>query len=245
MRRFIYMSLALTLLPAGLSGQQAPVDRLRDVLPADVAEQVIQHVESAGSQALPANAVANLALEGVAKGRSAVEVLDAVEELVRHLSEARDALSVDGRPLQSGEVEAAATAMRMGVDGASVRELARSQPSGRSLAVPLFVVGGLTGAGVAAEEALGQVLARLAARADDAALLRGASEMAPGMAPGGGMPGQLGAAIATGMAGFQVPVSGMNVPVGPPDNVPGRPGSLPGRGNPQGPGMPGGPGGGA
>lgn len=230
------LMLGLALHPVGLLAQQSPLERLQDVLPPDVAQQLTRQVEGARAASLPEEAVANLALEGVAKGRSGAEVLVAVEALVDHLTEARDALTGGGRALQAGEVEAAAAAMRMGVDGAAIRELAGSQPSGRSLAVPLLVMGSLTDAGMAPGQALAEVAARLSARADDAALVRGASEMGRGVAGGRGMPAQLGPALANGLAGFQVPVAGMNLPVGPPENIPGRPGSLPGPGNPPGPG---------
>ena len=136
MKRSAYILLVTALLPAGLAGQEDPTERLSQVLPADVARQVMDQVEAARAQALPEEAVANLALEGVAKGRSGEEVLTAVEALVSDLTAAQDALAAAGRAPESGEVEAAAAAMRMGVDGTAISELARSQPSGRSLAVP-------------------------------------------------------------------------------------------------------------
>jgi hypothetical protein len=238
MTRKIHILLLMLLLPAGLAAQQDPTERLSEVLPADVAEQVIAVVESARNQALPDQAVANLALEGVAKGRSGEEVLDAVETLVADLGVAQAAIQAAGRAPETGEVEAATAAMRMGVDREAISELAQSQPSGRSLAVPMLVLGSLTEQGMPPDQALAQVNARLGERADDAALVSQMPEMAPGLTQGG-MPAQLGPALASGMAGFQVPVAGVNVPVGPPDNV-GRPGDLPGRGNPGPPGDPGG-----
>lgn len=239
LKRKVYILLMTVLLPVGLSAQEDPVERLSEVLPADVAEQVIAAVEAARNRALPDEAVANLALEGVAKGRSAEEVLSAVEALVGDMSVAQDAIQAAGRAPETGEVEAATAAMRLGVDGAAISELAQSQPSGRSLAVPLLVIGGLTERGLPSEDALAQVAARLAERADDAALMNEMAETAPDIAQGG-MPAQVGPALASGMAGFQVPVAGINVPVGPPDNV-GRPGDLPGPGNiPSPPANPGG-----
>lgn len=239
LKRKVYILLMAALLPTGLSAQEDLSERLQDVLPGDVAEQVIAVVENARNQALPDQAVANLALEGVAKGRSAEEVLGAVETLVGDLSAAQDAIQAAGRAPETGEVEAATAAMRMGVDGDAISELAQSQPSGRSLAVPMLVLGSLTERGLPSDEALAQVAARLEARADDAALVSDMAEMAPGMAQGG-MPAEVGLALASGMAGFQVPAAGINVPVGPPENV-GRPGDLPGPANP--PGPPGNPGG--
>ena len=226
MKRSAYILLVTALLPAGLVGQEDPSERLAEVLPDDVVEQVMAQVEAAHAQALPGEAVANLALEGVAKGRSGEEVLSAVEALVGELAAARNALAASGRTPETGEVEAAAAAMRMGLDGTAISELAGSQPSGRSLAVPMLVMGSLAERGLPADEALAQVAARLAERAGDAALVSEMPGMGQGMAQGG-MPAQVGAALASGMAGFQVPVAGINVPVGPPENVGGRPGDVP------------------
>lgn len=56
------------------------------------------------------------------------------------------------------------------MDGHQVSQLARSAPSGRSLAVPLFVISSLVDRGLPSDEALRRVLARLEARASDAQL---------------------------------------------------------------------------
>lgn len=232
-------AVALVLLPAGAAAQTDPLERLADVLPADVAEQVLARVQSARARDLPAQAMANLALEGVAKGRSGAEVLAAVELLVTDMGRAQQALQAAGHAPAAGEIEAATAALRMGVDGTAVSELARSGASGRSLAVPLLVLGGLTERGLPWERALAAVRDRLQARADDAALLGAFPDVARGL--GAGMrPDQVGTALAGGLAGFEVPVAGVNVPVGPqtdrgrgpagrgggpPEGVPGPPGS--------------------
>jgi hypothetical protein len=202
------------------------MERLTEVLPADVRERVLERIEAARSRELPEQAMANLALEGVAKGRSGEEVLAAVELLVSDMGRAQEALQAAGHAPAQGEVEAATAAMRMGVDGASVSELARSGPSGRSLTVPLLVMGGLAERGLPSDDALAAVRDRLAARANDAELLREFPEV--GGRFGRGMrPDQVG-----GPAGFQVPVSGVTVPVGPQED----------RGRPEGRGRGGGPG---
>lgn len=237
MKRIRYILLLAAVTPIGVVAQVDPVERLSEVLPADVAEQVIARVEDAHARDLPSQAVANLALEGVVKGRSAEEVLAALDALVGDLGRAQEAIQAAGRPPEVGEVEAAAAAMRMGVDGAAISELARSQPSGRSLAVPILVIGGLTERGLPADEALAQVAARLAARADDASLMGDFPEVGAGFARGA-MPTQVGPALASGRAGFQVPVAGVNVPLGPPSGMPGRPGWLPEPGQNPGQGKP-------
>jgi hypothetical protein len=172
--------------------------------------------------------MASLALEGVAKGRAPQEILSAVETLATDLGRAMSALEAGGRTPARGEVEAAAAAMRMGIDGESISELARSQPSGRTLAVPMLVMAGLAERGLPSADALARVAERMAAVPGDADLLGGFPEIGRGFGQGM-MPGQLGPALAGGLAGFQVPVAGVNVPVGPPSGIGGRPGKLPGR----------------
>lgn len=202
--------LALAVLPASVRAQQNPADRLAEVLPADVVGQVLDVIAAAQASGLPGGAVANLALEGVAKGRSSDEVLAAVSLLVSDMGRAQDALLAAGHAPEGGEIEAATAAIRMGVDGQSISELARTGPSGRSLAVPLLVMGGLAERGLPSDQALAAVRDRLAARADDAALIGDF----PGMGRGLG-PDAVGAGLAGGLAGFQVPVPGAGVPVGP------------------------------
>lgn len=206
--------LAFALLPMAGAAQQDPLERLAAVLPEEVAAQVISHIEAARLLELPVQAAANLALEGVAKGRSAAEVLAAVELLVGDMAQAREALQSAGRPPEEGEVEAATAAMRMGVDAESISGLAQSQASGRTLAVPLLVMAGLAERGWRSGDALAAVAERLQARADDATLLGDFPEVAHGL--GQRMrPEEVGPALASGLHGFQVPVSGVTVPVGP------------------------------
>ena len=224
MRHSLFIA-AAALIPMSVAGQQDPVTRLSEVLPPDVASQVISRVESARAMDLPIQAVANLALEGVAKGRSSEEVLAAVELLVADLGRGREALVSAGRAPGAGEVEAATTALRMGVDGTDVAALARSGPEGRSLAVPLLVLGGLAQRGLPSDQALEAVRERLAARAPDAELLStfGGPANRAGLGRGLGLaPGGPGADIGGGRAG-------LGVPAGPPDGA-GRPPAGRGRG---------------
>ena len=228
MKRTAFL-LAAALLPVSAAAQQDPSERLTDVLPPEVSAQVLEHVETARARELPTQAVANLALEGVAKGRSAETVLAAVELLVGDMGRAQDALlQAAGRVPVGGEVEAATAAMRMGVDGEAISELARSQPSGRTLAVPLLVMGGLTERGLPSDQALAAVQDRLSAGAGDVGLLRDFPQV--GRDLGQGLrPDQMGLGLASGFAGFQVPVAGVTVPVGPQNESVGRP-TGPGRG---------------
>lgn len=225
MRHCIHL-LALALLPVSLAAQQDPVVRLGEVLPPELAAQVVARVDAARELELPITAVANLALEGVAKGRSAAEVLTAVDQLVADMGRAREALEAAGHEPGAGEIEAATTALRMGIDGEDVSDLARSGPPGRSLAVPLLVLGGLAQRGLPSDEALAAVSARLAARAGDAELLGDFG--APG-GPGLGVgPDGIPPGVGQGRGG--APAAGVDVPVGPQDDA-GRPPQGRGRGN--------------
>ena len=128
------------------------------------------------------------------------------------MGRAQDALQAAGRAPAEGEVEAATAAMRMGVDGEAISELARSQPSGRTLAVPLLVMGGLAERGLPSDQALAAVRDRLSAGAGDAGLLSDFPQV--GRDLGQGMrPEQRGHALAVGLAGVRVPDSGVTVPV--------------------------------
>jgi len=219
---------AVALLPLPVCAQQDPVARLTELLPSSVSQLVVQRVEEARARRLPAESLASLALEGVAKGRSPEEVLSAVEALARDMDQALSALENGGRVPREGEVEAATAAMRMGVDGEEISALARSQASGRTLAVPLLVMGRLAERGMPSDRALGAVRDRLGAGADDAELMRDVPGR--GEARGVGV-GPLGPALAGDLAGFPVPASGVGVPLGPPtDNA------RPGRGRGHGPG---------
>lgn len=213
MKSTIRLLLVAWLLPVASAAQQIPSERFMEVLPPEVATQVLERSETARQQGLPAQAMANLALEGVAKGRNASEVLASVELLVADMGRAQEALQSAGRNVAGGEVEAATAAMRMGVDGEEISALASSQPSGRTLAVPLLVVGGLVQRGLPSDDALAAVQSPLAAGVDDAALLSDFPEVGRDLSEGL-RPDQVGRALASGFAGFQVPVSDVTVPVG-------------------------------
>ncbi|HXF96785.1 MAG TPA: hypothetical protein VNI61_11860 [Gemmatimonadales bacterium] len=203
-------------------GQEAALARLREVLPADVAERVIAIVTEATNHGLPGLSVAERALEGVAKGRSGEEVRAAAEAFARDLAASRAAIQQAGRTPDPSEIEAGATAMGLGVDRKAISALASSAPFGRSLAVPLAVIGALVNRGLPSDAALDAVLARLNDRASNTELVE--------------MPGEAGRLIAEGMRPSEVGLAlasqraGRTVPAGPPANVPrnnGRPGERP------------------
>jgi hypothetical protein len=211
MRTAFVLSLLLVA-PGWANAQQDPVQRLAEVLPPDKAEQIIAIVTTARAHGLPGQAVALRALEALAKGRNAEEAGAAARAFAGELSAAQGALRAGGRDPQAAEIEAGATAMAMGVDGKAVSELARSAPSGRSLDVPLLVIGALVERGLPADQALAAVLARLEARASNADLAS--------------LPGEAGRLIAAGHRPAEVgralgaTRSGIAIPQGPPASVP-------------------------
>jgi hypothetical protein len=198
-------------------GAQAPTRdasaRLREVLPADVAERVLARIADARREELPAQALENRALKYASRGVPAADVERAIRDHADRMMAARRALAAgraqrprderreptrderrdptrddrreptrderrepsrdDRGPRVLGEeIDAGAEAMRQGVDGRVVSELARTAPADRSLAVPLFVIGGLVERGLSADAALERVHERLRSRASDADLER-------------------------------------------------------------------------
>jgi hypothetical protein len=181
-------SLALLLLSASLvatqaTGQVAAVDpsaRLRQVLPADIAERVLARIADARARQLPAEAMENRALKFAAKGVPARDIERSLAEQAERMGVARNAIASGRGGVPDGEeIEAGAEAMRKGVDGAQVSTLARTAPKGRSLAIPLFVIGSLTDRGLASDEALARVLSRLESNASDAELERLPGDLPP------------------------------------------------------------------
>ena len=182
---------------AALGGQTPahdPSARLKEVLPADVAEHVLAVIAKARSRELPAQALENRALKFAAKGVDPKAIEKSIDEQAERMGEAKDALQKGrGRKPSDDEVTAGAEALRKGVDGAKVSELAKSAPSGRSLAVPLYVIGSLIDRGLPSDAALTRVQERLQARATDVDL-----EHLPGELPAQAAAGQANKPAETG-----------------------------------------------
>lgn len=219
---------------AGTAAAQTPAydpsARLREVLPADVATKVLATIAEARSHNLPAQALEQRALKFAAKGVEPKLIAKSIGEQEDRMEQAKDAID-DVRKPSDDEIEAGAEALRQGVDGSAVSELAKSAPSGRSLAVPLFVIGSLVDRGLPSDEALARVLARLQARASDNDLENLAGNR-PADAGQSNKPANTGRPATAGKpAGV-----GANHPSGPPAGVPAnagkgaKPTTLPGRG---------------
>ncbi len=182
--RTFALLLMATLMVAQRTSAQTPAKdpsvRLKEVLPADVAQRVLARIADARARQLPAAALENRALKFAAKGVDPKDIERSVNEQAQRMESARSALASGRGSKPAGEeIEAGAEAMRKGVDGASVALLAKTAPHDRSLAVPLFVIGGLTDRGLPSDQALQRVLAGLNARASDADLERLPGELPP------------------------------------------------------------------
>lgn len=194
--------------------------RLREVLPAEVADRVIATVSEARSRGLPARALEQRALMLARKGTDPRAIARSVSDQSRAMGEARAALARgrSGRPADD-DVTAGAELLRKGVTGAEVSELAKRAPSGRSLAVPLFVIGSLVDRGLPADEALARVLERLNARATDAEIARIPEQAVAGRARGDAARGGRAAARPASSAGRAAGAAGVTRG-GRPANVP-------------------------
>ena len=149
-----------------------PSVRIQEVLPADVAERVLAKIAAARSRGLPTQALERTALKGAARNVAPAEIERAVEAQAAGLERSNEYLSKARSRRPSGdEIEAGAEAMRQGVDGSAVSMLASEAPSGRSLVVPLHVLGTLAVQNVHAQDAVAAVIERLTARATDAELV--------------------------------------------------------------------------
>lgn len=238
-RKFAFAALAAVLIAPALPSQvpaKDPSARLREVLPADVAQRILARIAEARSRNLPAEALENRALKFAAKGVAPRDIEKSVSEQAQRMGSARDALATGRGTAPAGdEIEAGAEAMRKGVDGPAIASLARSAPSGRSLAVPLFVIGSLADRGMPSDQALRQVLDRMQAHASDADLESLPAQL-PSQTGAAGAPGQV---KKDGVSGREFgqshrpASSGRPASAGPPAGIPGNAGkkSNPGKGH--------------
>lgn len=164
-----------------------PSTRLREVLPAEVADKVLAKIAEARSRDLPAAALEQRALKFAARGVKPEDIERSVTAQAQRMERTSQVLEqARGRRASDEEVDAGAEAMRMGVDGAQIAELAKSVPSGRSLDVPLLVIGSLIDRGLPADEALSRVQLKLQQRASDMELERMPGDVAGRPAETGG-----------------------------------------------------------
>lgn len=166
------MSMSLSLAAVNSATAQTPAKdpsvRLKEVLPADVADRVLAKIADARARELPAAALENRALKAASRGVAPKDIEKSVDDQIERMKTSKDVLQkARGKKPTGDEVDAGAEVMRRGVDGAKVSALAKAAPSGRSLAVPLYVVGSLMDRGLPSDSALRRVQQKLAARASD------------------------------------------------------------------------------
>jgi hypothetical protein len=148
-----------------------PSEQLIKVLPEDIRDHVLAVIADAHSRGLPAEALERTALKGLARDVPARNIDRAVTAQAERLGRVQDALSrVKNRRYSGDEIEAGAEAVRNGVDVTDLVVLATGVASGRSLAVPMHVLGSLVARGVPTKAAIADIIARLDARATDAEL---------------------------------------------------------------------------
>jgi hypothetical protein len=208
----LFIAAALTLASA-VSAQTPhdPSSRLRQVLPAKVADHVLATIADARSHSLPAQALEQQALRLTRKGAKPADVEKSIDKSADNMKKSKAALENSGRKPTDDEVVAGSELMGRGVDGSKVSDFAKTAPHDRSLAVPLYVTGSLMDRGLKSDAALARVHARLMQKATDRQLTAEAnataSEKRPATADKDG-----------GLAHRPTTVGTMNRPV-----TPGRP----------------------
>ena len=159
--------------------------RIREVLPADVAAHVLATIANARTRELPAQSLENRVLKFAARGVPPKDIERAIDEQADRMIRGRNLLEqARSRTPTGDEIDAAAEALRKGVDREKIGDFAKAAPSGRSLAVPLYVIGSLIDRGLLSNDALERVRDRLQARASDADLEQMAATQPPKEAPG-------------------------------------------------------------
>jgi hypothetical protein len=162
--------IAVTLMFASAASAQTAKDpsaTLRKVLPAKVADHVLATIADARSHSLPAAALEQQALRLARTGAKPADVEKSIDRSADNMKQAKGALEKSGRKPTNGEVVAGSKLIDRGVDGSKVSDFAKTAPSGRSLAVPLYVTGSLMDRGLKSDAALARVHTRLMQKATD------------------------------------------------------------------------------
>src|SRR6202008_4083920 len=113
-----------------------------------VAQHVLATIADARSHSLPAAALEQQALKLTRNGAKPADVEKSVDRSADNMKRENAALERAGRKQTADEITAGSELMGRGVDGSQVSALAKSAPSGRSLAVPLYVTSHMMDPGV-------------------------------------------------------------------------------------------------
>jgi hypothetical protein len=154
------------------SAQKAhdPSAQLRQVLPASVADHVLATIADARAHSLPAAALEQQALKLSRKGAKPADIQKSVDRSAEDMKKSKAALEKGGHKPSSDEIVAGSTLLGRGVDGAKVSAMAKAAPSGRSLTVPMYVIGTLMDRGLKTDAAFSRISARLTQKATDSQL---------------------------------------------------------------------------
>lgn len=151
-------------------------DPLRTALDSAAAVRLRAAITSATNLGLPGSALESRVLRLAARGVSMADIERSVGEDWARMSTMRGVLQrALGRTPAADEVEAAAELARRGVGPKPIAALATAAPSGRSVAIPLFVVGSFVDLGQPPDSVLARVSAQLAAGAADREIEQGAA----------------------------------------------------------------------
>jgi hypothetical protein len=166
-RLFIAASLMFASAASAQTPANDPSATLRKVLPAKVADHVLATIADARSHSLPAAALEQQALHLARNGTKPADVEKSIDKSADNMKQAKGALEKGGRKPTNDEVVAGSKLVGRGVDGSKVSDFAKTAPSGRSLAVPLYVTGSLMDRGLKSDAALARVHTRLMQKATD------------------------------------------------------------------------------
>jgi hypothetical protein len=147
------------------SAQVADLEPLRDRLDAAAFRTVTQLVDSARAAGLPTAPLISKAQEGLLKRASPAAIVTATRGLLLRLRQSREALGADAT---GAELEAGASALRVGAASQQLTELRLARPR-QGVTVPLVVLADLLARGVPRDTAARAVQAMASANATDAA----------------------------------------------------------------------------
>lgn len=164
--RSVAVGCVLAVLPCSLSAQQEGLRTRLEArgLPQDVVSGVVEEAAAAQSRGLPAEAVANKAIEGWAKHVPGPRLLAAVRQYAARLGDARAAVVRAGIADPTGEViVAAGEAIGRGLGSGELGVLVSASPRSEALAAGVTVAAALVAQGFSAGEAAGIVAEALRA----------------------------------------------------------------------------------
>lgn len=190
------ITLALTLIPAALLAQQATVSSHTSAhaeakaphanFSADAQAKIDASFKRARANRLPERPMHDRIQEGRAKAATEAQIVAAVERTEARMEATQRAMVKAGRAQPSQEeIACGEQVMARGATEAQIEAFVRRSPSERSLVVAFDVLSDLTARGVAVDQALAQVSARLLAKGSTDDALRALTVNAHGSADAG------------------------------------------------------------